>query len=188
MSPRAPLRTALFGSAELERVLDTMAAQVAALTRHAKELALVGILRRGAPLADRLADRLVQRHGIRPPLRLDLTVKRYADDLSLIYPDTHLERNEQLTGLDLTRHHLLVVDDVLYTGHSLLKVLSYLASWRPAGLHAAMLADRCVVQLPVHADVVGLRLQMPTGAVVECHVPPYEPELSIELVQAQASP
>jgi len=187
--PAAPTRTLLFDSTELEAVLDAMAAQVVALHRPGQALALVGILRRGAPLADRLAERLQRLHGMSPPLRLDLAVKRYADDLTLLYPDTMLEANERLTGLDLSRHSLLVVDDVLYTGHSLLKVLGHLAAWRPAEMRVAMLVDRCVARLPLRADVTGLRLQVAAGAVIECQVPPYEPELRIELVQpSEAAP
>jgi pyrimidine operon attenuation protein/uracil phosphoribosyltransferase len=187
MNAQTAARTTLYGPAELEAVLDAMAAQVAGLVPPARDLALVGVLRRGAPLADRLAERLVQRHGRIPPLRLDLAVKRYADDLTLLFPDTRLEENKQLNGLDLTRHSLLVVDDVLYGGHSLLKVLGYLAAWRPAELRVAMLVDRCVARLPVHADVTGLRLQMAAGSVVECHVPPYEPDFRVELVQGEAA-
>lgn len=186
MASTLPDRTTLFEAPELELVLDAMAAQVAAMQRTTQPLALVGILRRGAPLAERLSERLVRLHGMSPPLRLDLAVKRYADDLTLLYPDTRLEGNERLSGLDLSRHSLLVVDDVLYTGHSLLKVLGYLSAWRPAEMRVAMLVDRCVERLPLRADVVGLRLQMAAQAVVECQVPPYEPEFRIELVQKKA--
>ena len=50
-------------------------------------------------------------------------------------------------------------------------------------IRAAVLADRCVAQLPVHADIVGIRLQVAPGDVVECNVPPYEDELRIELLR-----
>ena len=180
---RAQVRTLLFDADELEAVLDAMAADMAARLIPGQPLALIGLLRRGAPLAERLAQRLVKRHGQPAPLRLDLAVKRYADDLRLLYPDTQLTEHPSLRGLDLTRHQLWLVDDVLYTGHTLLRVLDYLSAWRPALLRVATLVDRCVARLPVHADVVGLRLQMGAQAVVECQVPPYEPVLRIELLQ-----
>lgn len=183
MNPATVSRSRLYASAELEALIDAMAAQVAAGMLPGQRLVVIGILRRGAPLADRLTERLVQRHGVAPPLRLDLSVKRYADDLTLLYPETRLDESAQLAELDLTDQHLLVVDDVLYTGHSLLKVVAYLARKHPARIRVATLVDRCVARLPVHADVVGARLQVAPGSIVECQVPPYEPTFQIEWVQ-----
>lgn len=56
---------------------------------------------------------------------------------------------------------MLVVDDVLYTGHSLLRVVEYLARKQPAAIRVACLVDRVTTRLPVHADVVGARLASP---------------------------
>lgn len=185
MNPGPPDRACLFDHAELAVLLDRMALQAAPLLRGRDRVALVGILRRGAPLADQLAERLVRDHGLAPPLRLDLKVKRYADDLTLLHPDTLLTEQAQHAALDLAGWTLLLVDDVLYTGNSLLRVLDYLACKRPAEIRVAVLADRCAATLPVHADVVGTRLQIAPAGIIECHVPPYESEWRIELLQPQ---
>lgn len=184
MNALAAPRTRLYTTPELEAVIDAMADEVAAWLRPDLKLVVIGILRRGAPLADRLTEGLVRRHRVPRPLRLDLAVKRYADDLTLLHPETRLDESAQVAALDLAGQCLLVVDDVLYTGHSMLKVVAYLAQKGPAQIRVATLVDRCVAQLPVHADVVGTRLQVAPGGIVECHVPPYEPEFAIELVQA----
>ena len=176
-------RAVLYDSAELEALLDRMALQAALLLRGRSRVALVGVLRRGAPLADRLAERLVRDHGLAPPLRLDLRVKRYADDLTLLHPETELTEPVRDAALDLSGWTLLVVDDVLYTGHSLLRVLDHLARRQPAEIRVAVLADRVATTLPIRADVVGARLQIAPAAIVECHVPPYEPDFRIELLQ-----
>ncbi len=182
-------RSCLLSPVELEAVLDAMACRVAALLQPGQRLAVIGILRRGAPLADRLADRLVRVHGLAPPLRLDLAVKRYADDLTLLFPETKLDENARLAELDLTDYSLLVVDDVLFSGHSLLKVVAYLARKHPGEIRVAVLVDRCVSRLPVHADVVGARLEVAPGSVIDCHVPPYEPDFRIELLhRSEAAP
>jgi pyrimidine operon attenuation protein/uracil phosphoribosyltransferase len=83
---------------------------------------------------------------------------------------------------------LLIVDDVLYTGHSLLKVVDYLARKGPAEIRVAMLADRGAARLPVRADVLGLRLDIAPPDVIECNVPPYEPEFKIELLKLDGRP
>ncbi|MBS3910924.1 MAG: phosphoribosyltransferase [Hydrogenophaga sp.] len=178
-------RTSLYHSAGLDAVLDRMARQAAGLLRGNGPLAVVGVLRRGAPLADRLTERLVLQHGVPPPLRLDLAVKRYADDLTLVYPDTQLTEAPRDASLDLGGVTVLVVDDVLYTGQSLLKVLDHLNRKHAAAVRVAVLVDRCVTTLPLRADVVGLRLEVAPSHIVECHVPPYEPDFSIQLLQPQ---
>lgn len=183
MSAQVEVRACLYNSAELSTVLDRMATQAAALLRRDDEVAVVGILRRGAPLADMLAERLVQQHQFPAPLRLDLQVKRYADNLQLLHPETQLTEQAQHQALDLSGHTVLLVDDVLYTGHSIAKVLPYLLGKKPAALRVACLANRCTARLPVHADVVGVHLAVAPSDIVECHVPPYEPEFRIELVK-----
>lgn len=176
-------RTCLYDANALNAVLDRMALQALALVHGEQPTAVVGILRRGAPLADALTQRLVQRHGLPPPLRLDLSVRRYSDDLQLLYPETLLTEQAQHAQLDLTGHRVLLVDDVLYTGQSLLRVLPYLLGKQAASVQLACLVDRCTVQLPVQATVVGLRLAIAPTDIIECHVPPYEADFKIELVQ-----
>lgn len=176
-------RTCLYDSGQLNAVIGAMAERAAALLAGRPRLTVVGIRRRGAPLADRLCAAMSAAHGLPPPARLDLSISRYADDLSLLHPETRLTEEAAHAGLDLADHTLLVVDDVLYSGHSLLKAVDWLAHRRPATIRVAVLVDRCVVQLPVHADVVGLRLEVAPGDVVECNVPPYEPDFRIELLR-----
>ena len=121
------LRTCLYDAIQLDAVMENMARQAAGLLAGKGLIVVVGILRRGAPLADRLAELLVKRFGLPAPLRLDLSVKRYADDLTLLYPETRLTEEAAHEALDLEGYTVLLVDDVLYTGHSLLKVVGYLA-------------------------------------------------------------
>lgn len=187
MNPSAEARCCLYTTAELEAVLDAMADQVAARLPPEGPPVVIGILRRGAPLADRLVRRLMQRHRLPAPVRLDLSVKRYADDLRLLYPETRLDEGAPFAEADLAGRSLLLVDDVLYTGHSMARVVGHLLHRHPAEIRIATLVDRGVARLPIHADVVGVRLQVPQGSIVECHVPPYEPDFRIDLVRSAAA-
>lgn len=184
MNPPLGTRSILYEGATLERVLDRMAQQAVYLLRGSTRVAVVGVLRRGAPLADHLTQRMVKRYGLAPPLRLDLAVKRYADDLTLLYPETQLTEDTRHADLDLSDCALLVVDDVLYQGHSVLKVVEYLARKRPELIRVAVLADRCVTTLPVKADVVGVRLEVAPDDIIECHVPPFETDFNIQLLRS----
>ena len=176
-------RTCLYDTEQLQLVIEQMADQVFALVGNRKLLAVVGILRRGAPLADRLTEVLVSRYGITQPLRLDRSVKRYADDLSLLYPETRLTENVQHASLSLDGYTLLVVDDVLYTGYSMLKVVEYLTYKKPTEIFTATLVDRVANRVPIKSSVVGVQLRVSPGDISECNVPPYEGDFKIELLQ-----
>ena len=176
-------RFLVYAPDQMQPVIDAMARQAAPLLAGHEKIAVIGILRRGAPLADRLVASLKKQFNLPEPLRLDLKVKRYADDLTLLHPQTQLPEQPGQASLDLKDHALLVVDDVLYTGNSLLRVIEWLNAKSPSAIYTAVLADRHVSQLPVRADVVGVHLQVAPPDVVECHVPPYEPLFQIEILR-----
>jgi pyrimidine operon attenuation protein/uracil phosphoribosyltransferase len=176
-------RTCLYDSRQRETKLDDMARQAAGLLTARHEVTLVGIRRRGVPLAEMLRARLAATFGFpRLPL-LELAIKRYADDLTLIHPETQLVEDPAHAVLDLQGRTLVIVDDVMYQGHSVLRAVDYLAHKRPAEIRTVVLVDRDVARLPVRTDVVGVRLDVAPGDVIECNVPPYEAELRIELLQ-----
>lgn len=173
-------RFPLYSRAGVETLLDDMARQALAAL-DTGPLTLVGVLRRGGPLAEALERRL---RAARPDWdieRIDLKVKRYSDDLRLLHPETRLEADPEQSGRDFSARRLLVVDDVLYQGHSLFRVLEFLHRHGAEAVHAAVLVDRCVNRLPVFAQIVGARLRIAPTDVVECNVPPYESELRIDL-------
>ena len=170
-------RYRLYSEVDLELVVDDMARQAAAFL-DATPTVLLGMLRRGAPLADRLHAR-IQVHAPWAQIeRLDLKVKRYADNLELLHPETRLDAP---TGADLLNRRVIVVDDVLYQGYSLMRVFEWLATQKPAHVHAAVLVDRQRHRMPVRADIVGLTLKIAPDDVIECNVPPYEQEFAVDL-------
>jgi pyrimidine operon attenuation protein/uracil phosphoribosyltransferase len=175
--------TTLYGAAELEHVLDAMAAALANRLHGAAQISLVGVRRRGAPLSDWLLQRLHTLLAAADIERLDLNIKRYADDLTLLYPQTQLTEQPEQARVDLTNRVVVVVDDVLYQGFSLNKAVQYLVTKGAKIILTVVLVDRVCATLPIHADVVGLKLQVAPGHIVECHVPPFEPTFQIVLVQ-----
>jgi pyrimidine operon attenuation protein/uracil phosphoribosyltransferase len=175
-------RFCLYDEPALQEVFDRMAAQAATFLAGEPDPLLLGILRRGAPLAEMLQMRLKAGHGLDVP-RYSLKLKRYADDLTLLHPETELTENAEFSARDLARATVLVVDDVLYEGHSLARVLAYLSRRGAATVRVAVLADRCVARLPIRANIVGVKLQVAAGDVVECYVPPYEDALRIDLLR-----
>lgn len=180
-------RTCLYDGRQLQTKLDDMARQAAGLLTSRVDVTLVGIRRRGVPIAEMLRDRLEQDFGFARLPMLSLQIKRYADDLTLIHPDTQLVEDPAHATLDLTGKTVLVVDDVVYRGHSMLRAVDYLAQKRPAEIRTVVLVDRDVSRLPVRTDIVGVRLDVAPGDIIECSVPPFEPELRIDLCKPLGS-
>ena len=176
-------RVCLYDTRQLDAIVHRMARRAAGLFTGHADVMLVGIQRRGVPIAEMLRERLARDFGFAAIPLVELQIKRYADDLTLLHPDTRLTEDPALASLDLSGHTVLLVDDVLYRGHSLLRAVGWLAQRAPAEVRVAVLADRHVAQLPVRADVVGAHLAVAPDDVIECHVPPYEPDFAIELVR-----
>lgn len=176
-------RTCLYTPEQLDAIVDDMARRAAGLLTGRHRVALVGILRRGAPLADRLHARLREAWGLADCLRLDLDIKRYADDLTLLHPETRLTENPTHAHVDLADHSVLVVDDVMYHGNSMLRAVEHLAARQPAEIRTVVLVDRGVASLPVRTDIVGVRLDVAPPDIIECNVPPYEASFRIDLLQ-----
>jgi len=176
-------RTCLYDTADLDAILSDMARQAAGLLAGRERIALVGLLRRGAPLAEMLRDRLARDYGFSGLPLYKLHVKRYADDLTLLHPETELTESPEQAELDLSGTTVVVVDDVLYRGHSLLKAVEYLAGKNPTEIRSVVLVDRGVTLLPIRADIAGMRLDVAPQDIIECNVPPYEAEFRIDLLQ-----
>lgn len=174
-------RFCLYDTAALDAVLDRMAREIFPLLAGADDPLLLGILRRGAPLAEMLQARL-RAHGLDVP-RYAMKLKRYGDDLTLLHADTQLTENAEFAARNLSRATVLMVDDVLYQGHSLARLQAWLTGRGAPVIRAAVLVDRCCAVLPVKADIVGVRLQVAPTDVVECNVPPYEQTFMIELLR-----
>ncbi|MFT3807844.1 phosphoribosyltransferase family protein [Arenimonas sp.] len=172
-------RFRLYNAEQLAPVIDDMARQAANLLDGTPTV-ILGMLRRGAPLADRLYASLQEHVPGADIRRLDVLVKRYADTLELLHPDTRLDAP---VDAHLVGSRVIVVDDVLYQGYSLMRVFEWLAGQRPAAVHAAVLVDRQRYRMPVRADIVGLTMKIAPTDVIECNVPPYESDFAVDLLR-----
>ena len=116
-------------------------------------LALVGIQRRGVPLAERLAQAIEGHEGVRLPVgRLDITFHR--DDVAKEARQPVINATDLPFDLELTT--LVIVDDVLYTGRTVRAAMDALVDMgRPKAVRLAVLVDRGHRELPIRADHVG---------------------------------
>lgn len=161
------------------RLLGEMAGRIAAECGSAgAEPVVVGILRRGSPLADRLRERLAERLQREVPCD-ELELKRYSDDLEQLHESAKL-KDAELT-VDVEDRTVVVVDDVLYSGHTLFQAAAHLVGLGAGRIRPAVLCSRGENKVPVHADFVGLQLDVGPGNIIEVHAPPYEDEWGVVL-------
>ena len=119
-------------------------------------LALVGIQRRGVPLARRIADAIAENEGAEVPVgALDITF--YRDDLSLVAQQPVVKGTD--LPFDLNGATVVLVDDVLYTGRTIRAAMDALVDFgRPQAIRLAVLVDRGHRELPIRPDYVGKNL------------------------------
>jgi len=144
--------TVMDGTA-IERGLTRIAHEI--LERHhgLEDLALVGIRTRGVPLAHRLQRIIAGIENRMVPVGvLDITL--YRDDLTTVGP--HAVLKETRIPFPIEARRIVLVDDVLYTGRTIRAALDGLVDFgRPRGIQLAVLVDRGLRELPIHADYVG---------------------------------
>ena len=148
-----------------DRTLKRMADEIVELNRGTDDLVLVGIQRRGVQLADRLVTLINEREGAQVPRgALDITL--YRDDLQTVGPRPVVGPTDLPMSIDGKR--VVIVDDVLYTGRTVRAALDELADFgRPARIALAVLIDRGGRELPIHADVVGKRIDISSDERVD---------------------
>ncbi|PKL96465.1 MAG: hypothetical protein CVV18_01625 [Gammaproteobacteria bacterium HGW-Gammaproteobacteria-8] len=166
---------------DVETLFDEMAADMAASLDPSA--VLVGILRRGVPIAAALADRLQARTGQRPET-CELALKRYGEKLELLHDHPHLDPGS-LT-MDVSGRRLIMVDDVLYTGESAMRAAGFLRQAGARRIELAVLARRCGLTMPIQARYIGLSLDVRPDWVIHCEIPPFENELGIRILHRDA--
>ena len=151
-------QTIVLDARSVARTLRRMADEVVELFDGTEDVVLVGIQRRGVQLGQRIAGFIEEREGAPVPRgALDITL--YRDDLQTVGPRPVVGKTDLPWSLDNKR--VVIVDDVLYTGRTIRAALDELADFgRPARIALAVLVDRGGRELPIHADVVGKRLEL----------------------------
>jgi pyrimidine operon attenuation protein/uracil phosphoribosyltransferase len=155
------------GSARAENGSSPSGASASASASHVgADLAIVGIHRRGAFLAQRLRDLLEDLLGAAIPLG-DLDIGFYRDDVSS-RPDAPVVHASHI-DFDIAGRTVVIVDDVLFTGRTVRAAIEALFDYgRPERVQLAVLADRGHRELPIRPDYVGKNL--PTSRAEHVHV------------------
>ncbi|NBO63545.1 MAG: bifunctional pyr operon transcriptional regulator/uracil phosphoribosyltransferase PyrR [Acidobacteria bacterium] len=173
----------LMTAADIDRVLMRMASQIVENNPDLSNVVLVGIRRRGVPLATRLAAKILEMDGVTVTTgALDITL--YRDDLSTVGDRPVVNRTE-LPG-NITGKTIILVDDVLYTGRTVRAALDELIDFgRPHRVQLAVLVDRGWRELPIQADYVGKQLSTSEREIVKVMLPEFDETEQVIVVEPQ---
>jgi len=160
-----------------------LALQISSHNRGIEGLALVGIKRRGVPLAERIAARLNAGRRPRIPVgAIDITL--YRDDLQLI-AETPIVRGSEI-GFDINGKTLVLVDDVIFTGRTIRAAMSELLDFgRPRAIQLAVLVDRGHRELPIQPDLAAKVIKTERSDLVDIRLKETDGRDEIVLTRAE---
>ena len=153
---------------EIRRATTRISHEIVEKQAGTAGLVLVGIQRRGVPLAHRIARAIAEHEGVEVPVgALDITF--YRDDLSLVAQQPLVKGTD--LPFDLNEVTIVLVDDVLFTGRTIRAAMDALVDFgRPRAIRLAVLVDRGHRELPIRADHVGKNVPTSREELVRVHL------------------
>jgi len=143
----------LLTAPDIERALVRVSHEILERNKGARNITFVGIKTRGVPIAQRLARIIQEMEQVAIPVG-SLDISLYRDDVSSLN-FKHIVQ-QTYVPFDISGKHVILVDDVFYTGRSIRAAMDALMDLgRPLTIQLAVLIDRGHRELPIRADFVG---------------------------------
>ena len=171
----------LMSASEIERTLVRLAHEIIEKNNGSQNVGLVGIKRRGVPLAQRLAKIIsaIEKH---PTDHGTLDISFYRDDLSTAGPRPVVKPGD--LGFDVNGRDIILMDDVLYTGRTIRAALDALFDYgRPKSVRLLVLIDRGHRELPIEATYVGRTIPTSKREIIEVKLNEVDGQEQVMLVE-----
>jgi pyrimidine operon attenuation protein/uracil phosphoribosyltransferase len=174
-------KSQLMSATEIDRTIQRLGHEIVEKSGGAANLVLIGIRRRGVPLAERLAKAIRGIDGSAVPVgTLDITL--YRDDLSLVAQQPIVHSSD--IPFDVDGRDVVLVDDVLYTGRTVRAAMNGLFDLgRPKRVRLCVLIDRGHRELPIEASFVGRHVQTSDTEIIEVRLNELDGEERVMLVE-----
>ncbi len=179
--PRLREKGRLMSSSEIERTLVRLAHEIVERNNGAANIGLVGIKRRGVPLAQRIG-KLIETIERQPVQTGVLDISFYRDDLSTRDVRPVVEKGE--IGFDIEGRDIILMDDVLYTGRTIRAALDALFDHgRPKSVQLLVLIDRGHRELPIEARFIGRIVPTSRREIIEVKLREIDNDEQVLLVE-----
>lgn len=175
----ATYKATIMDEAAVGRALKRIAHEIVEKNDGCKDVCVVGIRRRGEPIARIIADNIKEIEGTEIPVGvIDITF--YRDDLEQEFPDPVISESD--IDFDIQGKKVVLVDDVLYTGRTARAAMEALIKkGRPGAVQLAVLVDRGHRELPIRGDFVGKNVPTSKTEHIAVRIPPYDDVTAVDL-------
>lgn len=171
--------TEILDQTAIRRALTRISFEIVEKNRGSKDLVLAGIRTRGVPMAARLADKIGEVEGVRPPV-LEIDTRPYRDDL----PSAARAEITAGENADVAGKTVVLVDDVLYTGRSVRAAMDAVSRMGRAGrIQLAVLIDRGHRELPIRPDFIGKNVPTSQSERVQVRLTETDGEDSVRIIK-----
>ncbi|MBQ7692321.1 MAG: bifunctional pyr operon transcriptional regulator/uracil phosphoribosyltransferase PyrR [Oscillospiraceae bacterium] len=171
----------LLDEAALSRALMRISHEIAEKNKGVENVVLVGIRRRGGPIAERIRDNIRKIEEIEVPVG-SIDIRYYRDDLSRENEQPAVRRTE--LPFDVTGRDVVLTDDVIYTGRTVRAAIEAVFSCgRPRSIQLAVLIDRGHRELPIRPDYVGKNVPTAHTELIEVRLPEFDNETGVWLME-----
>lgn len=175
------LKAKLMDEAAMKRALMRISHEIVEKNKGAENIVLIGIKRRGLPIAQRIAKNIELIENVTVPCG-EVDISFYRDDLT--------KQSEMPTvkttafDFDVTDRSVVLCDDVLYTGRTARAAIeAVFSAGRPKSIQFAVLIDRGHRELPIRADYVGKNIPTSRTELVEVHLPVPDGDTGVYLME-----
>lgn len=175
------LKASLLDENAIRRALTRVSHEIIEKNKGVDNIVLVGIKRRGYPLAERISKFIGKFEGIKVPVAsVDITL--YRDDLTNISDKPNL--NDPRIDIDIRGKKVIIVDDVLYTCRTVRAAIdAIMDQGRPEFIQLAVLVDRGHKELPIRADYVGKNIPTSKDEIIKVQINEIDGIDSVEIYE-----
>lgn len=174
------LKAQIMDEMALNRALMRISHEIVEKNKGVENVRLVGIRRRGEPIARRIRSNIQKIEGIEL-LCGSIDISFYRDDLTTLFENPTVNKTE--LPFDVTAKDIILVDDVIYTGRTVRAAITAVFSCgRPKSVQLAVLVDRGHRELPIRPDYVGKNIPTSRSELVEVRLPEYDGETGVFLL------